>query len=97
MKGGKNDHTCVRAYSVMKRRILEFYHQIRDQFFRHELRCHEFLQLLSSSRFLFSRQSTVVFPHKSADSDKVPEMVVGDKRKTIQFGFVWFLSSYVNF
>ena len=58
-------------------RNLELYLEIRDQFskyimdFRHESGCLEFLQLPSSSILLFSKQSTVVFPNKSADIYKV--------------------------
>ena len=81
---------------------LDFYHKIRDQFktynmdFQHELCCLEFLQLLSSSRLLFSRQSADVFPNKLADIYKVKKMAEGDQRNTIQLGFLWLLRSYVN-
>ena len=66
--------------------------------FLRESRCLEFVQLLSSLRLLFPRQSTVVFPNKSVDIYKVTKMAEGDERNTIQFGLLHFLRlSYVNF
>ena len=57
------------------------------------------LKLLYSSRLLFSRQSAVGLPNKSADIYKVTPLQewLKNERNTIQFGFLRFLRSYMNF
>ena len=60
--------------------------------FRRQSWCLEFLQLLSSSRLLFLRQSAVIFPSKSADIFKVIRWL--KETKGIQFSF--YVSSAFN-
>ena len=105
--GGKTDNACARYSRPLEiqngGQKFEFWHAIRDQFTtvnmgsRCESCCALSVQLLTSLRSLFRRQSAVSSPNFSGSVQRNTKTAVVDDKNSVDLDLLRFLRSYVIF